>query len=86
MRRDQSKLKNVSRKRIHIRNISIQILDPWFAKINFNSIYTQQIPSPFYKNVITKSLSDYRLESITRNEEPLLISDQDYYREEFRNF
>ncbi|CAF1295362.1 unnamed protein product [Adineta steineri] len=59
---------------------------PWFDEINFDSIYKQQIPSPFYENVLIKSLSNYRQEAIKRNEKPLLIADQDDYTENFKDF
>ncbi|CAF4510406.1 unnamed protein product [Rotaria socialis] len=59
---------------------------PWFIKINFHAIYTQQIPSPFYQYVITRSIDDCRQESIVRNEEPLVVAEQDYYEEYFKDF
>ncbi|CAF2464452.1 unnamed protein product [Rotaria sp. Silwood2] len=59
---------------------------PWFSKINFEAIYTQQIPSPFSKYIITKSLIDCRQESITRNEKPLVIAEQDDFKEYFKDF
>ncbi|CAF3428271.1 unnamed protein product [Rotaria sp. Silwood1] len=66
---------------------SIEIKEhSWFSKINFEAIYTQQIPSPFSKYIITKSLIDYRQESITRNEKPLIIAEHDDYKEHFKDF
>ena len=62
------------------------LLDLWFRETNFHLIYAQQKSSPFLENVVTRSLSDYRQESLTRQEKPLLVADQDYYVEEFRNF
>ncbi|UJR23158.1 hypothetical protein I4U23_026177 [Adineta vaga] len=58
----------------------------WFNKINFDILYTQQLPSPFYENVLKKSLSDYRRDALKRNEKPLIISNEDDYIEIFKDF
>ena len=68
------------------RSRSISILDPWFSQTDFQAIYAQQLPSPFSKHVLTKSLSEHRQESLTRREKPLLIADEDYYHADFKDF
>ncbi|CAF1281935.1 unnamed protein product [Adineta ricciae] len=58
----------------------------WFDEIDFDTLYTQQLPSPFYENVLRKSLSDYRREVLQRNENPLVIAEEDDYIEMFKDF
>ena len=53
--------------------------------MNFDAIHAQQIPPPFYQNVITKSFSHYHQEVMARHEAPLLIADQDYCIENFKD-
>ena len=60
--------------------------DLWFDEIDFDTLYTQQLPSPFYENVLRKSLSDYRRQVLQRNENPLVIAEEDDYIEMFKDF
>ena len=68
------------------RSFSVSTLDAWFRQTDFHAIFAQQLPSPFYKHVMTKSVSEHRQESLTRSEKPLLIADEDDYHDDFKDF
>ncbi|CAF0870220.1 unnamed protein product [Didymodactylos carnosus] len=58
----------------------------WFSKVDFVSIYTQQMSSPFKKNVIVKSISEHRRRARSTKEKPLVISHKDTYADDFKDF
>ena len=65
---------------------ALHLPDRWFAEIDFTSLHSQRMPSPFASNVLTRTLSDYRQESAARAEKPPLIADHDFYADALQHF